>query len=110
MTMKVEGLRNQFSANAFVLVNLNLNLNVNVKAMDFRHRKQELLERARHVEQDARRVKNAQAQDIMRALAAFYRETAEELEDSGLFERHFLSLVFADQRLCPQSKALALND
>jgi len=30
--------------------------------------------------------------------------------ESRLFERHFLSLVFADQRLCPHAKALALND
>jgi hypothetical protein len=57
--------------------------------MDFRHRKHELLERAKHVEEEARRVKNAQAQDIMRALALLYREMAEELEKSGLFERRF---------------------
>ena len=32
----------------------------------------------------------------MRALGALYREMAEELEDSGLFERRFLPLIFAD--------------
>ena len=108
MSMKVGGLRNQFSANAFALVNFNLN--VNVKAMDFRHRKQELLERAKRVEEKAFYEKNAQAKDLMRALATLYRKMAEELEESRLFERHFLSLVFADQRLCPHAKALALND
>jgi len=64
--------------------------------MDFRLRKQTLLERARHVEKKASRQTNAQAQDLMRALAALYREMAEELEDSGLFERRFLPLHFAD--------------
>ena len=58
--------------------------------MDFRLRKQTLLERAKHVEEEASRVKNAQAQDLMRALALLYREMAEELENSGLFERRFL--------------------
>ena len=55
--------------------------------MNFRHRKQELLERAKRVEEEAGRVKNAQAQDVMRALALLYREMGEEIEDSGLFER-----------------------
>ena len=64
--------------------------------MDFRHRKQELLERAKRVEEKAAREKNAQGKDIMCALAALYREMAEELENSGLFERRFLSLDFAD--------------
>ena len=64
--------------------------------MDFRPRKQTLLDRAKHVEKKASRQKNAQAQDIMRALAALYREMAEELEVSGLFERRFLPLDFAD--------------
>jgi hypothetical protein len=63
--------------------------------MDFRLQKQILLERAKRVEKKASRQKNAQAQDIMRALAALYREMAEELEDSGLFERRFLPLDFA---------------
>ena len=63
--------------------------------MDFHLRKQTLLERAKQVEEKASRQKNAQAQDIMRALAALYREIAEELEDSGLFERRFLPLDFA---------------
>ena len=93
-----------------MFVNLNLILNVNVKAMDFRHRKQELLERAKRVEEKAFYEKNAQAKDLMRALTGLYREMAKELEESRLFERHFLSLVFADQRLCPHAKALALND
>jgi len=57
--------------------------------MDFRLRRQSLLERAKHVEDEARRVKNDQAQDVMRALALLYREMAEELENSGLFESRF---------------------
>jgi hypothetical protein len=64
--------------------------------MDVRLRKQELLERAQHQEEKARRQTNAQAQDIMRALALLYREMANELEDSGLFERRFLAGDFAD--------------
>ena len=64
--------------------------------MDFHLRKQTLLERAKHVEVKASRQKNTQAQDLMRTLAALYREMAEELEDSGLFERRFLPLHFAD--------------
>ena len=64
--------------------------------MDFRHRKQELLERAKRVEEKAFCEKNTQAKGIMRALAALYREMAEELEDSGLFERRFLPLDLAD--------------
>ena len=55
-----------------------------------------LLERARHQEEKASREKHAQAQDILRALAALYREMAEELENSGLFERRFSPLDFAD--------------
>ena len=57
--------------------------------MDFRLRRQNLLERAAQVEEEANRVKNAQAQGLMRALALLYSEMAEELEDSGLFERRF---------------------
>lgn len=64
--------------------------------MDFRFWKRELLERATHVEEKACREKNAQAQDLMRALATLYREMAEELDDSGLFERRFRSLRLAD--------------
>ena len=41
--------------------------------MDFRLRRQSLLERAKHVEEEASRAKNAQAQDVMRALAVLYR-------------------------------------
>jgi hypothetical protein len=82
-------------------VNLNLILNVNVKAMDFRHRKQELLERAKYTEEEASRVKNAQAQDVMRALALLYREMAEELEDRGLFERRLFPLDFVDLAALP---------
>ena len=52
--------------------------------------------RPRRVEDEARREPNAQAQDILRALALLYREMAEELEDSGLFERRFLIGDFAD--------------
>ena len=64
--------------------------------MDFLLRKQKLLERAKRVEEKASRERNVQAQDLMRALALLYREMAEELEDSGLFERRFLLLDFAD--------------
>ena len=64
--------------------------------MDFRLQKQTLFERAKHQEEKASREKNAQAQDVMRALAALCREMAEELEDSGLFERRFLPLDLAD--------------
>ncbi len=58
-------------------------------AMNYRLRGQNLFERAKQVEEQASRANNAQAQDVMRALAALYREMAEELEDSGLFERRF---------------------
>ncbi len=51
--------------------------------MNFCVRKQELLERAERVEKKARRQKNAQAQDILRALALLYREMAEELEEGS---------------------------
>ena len=64
--------------------------------MDFRLRKQTLLERAKHVEEEVSHAKNAQAQDLMRALALLYREMAEELEDSGLFERRLFPLDFVD--------------
>ena len=63
--------------------------------MHFRIRRQKLLGRAKHVEEEASRVKNAQAQDLMRALAVLYREMAEELEDSGLFGRRVLRLDVA---------------
>jgi hypothetical protein len=75
---------------------LHLVLNVDVKAMNFLLRKKELLERAKLVEQHAYRVKTAQAQDILRLLAALYREMAEELEDSTLFERRLFPLDFVD--------------
>jgi len=52
---------------------------MNGNAMNFRLRKKELLERAKLVEQDAYRVKTAQAQDILRLLAALYRDMAREL-------------------------------
>jgi len=51
--------------------------------MDFRLRRQSLLERARRVEEKAVREKNSQAKDLMRALAALYREMAEELEENS---------------------------
>ena len=63
--------------------------------MDFRLRRQSLLERAKHIEEGASRVENAQAQDLMRALALLYKEMAEELGESGLFERRLLRLDFA---------------
>ena len=53
------------------------------EAVDFRLRKQKLLERAKHVEEKASRQKNAQARDLMRALAALYREMANELEEGS---------------------------
>ena len=52
------------------------------------------------VEEEAYRVNNAQAQDLMRALALLYREMAEEFEDSGLFERRFPPLDVADFADC----------
>jgi hypothetical protein len=64
--------------------------------VDFRLQKQTLLERAKHQEEKARRQTNAQAQDILRALAVLFREMANELEDSGLFERRFDAVVCAD--------------
>ena len=64
--------------------------------MDSKLRKQELMERAERVEEEERRVKNAQAQDVMRALALLYREMAEELEKSGLFEHRLFPLDFLD--------------
>jgi hypothetical protein len=64
--------------------------------MDSGRRRQNLLARAQRVEDEARRVPNAQAQDLLRALAVLYREMADELEDSGLFERRFPPLEFAD--------------
>ena len=64
--------------------------------MDSGLRRQELLERAQRVDGEARREQNTQAQDLLRALAALYREMAEELDVSALFERRFLLLDFAD--------------
>ena len=55
---------------------MKFNLNVNVKAMDFRHRKQELLERGKRVEEKAFHENNAQAKDLTRALAALHPEMA----------------------------------
>jgi hypothetical protein len=68
--------------------------------MDVCLRKQTLLKRARQVEEKASCEKNAQAQDILRALALLYREMAEELEESGLFERRFVHLDFAGLARC----------
>ena len=64
--------------------------------MDFHLRRRSLLDRAARIEEKAVREKNSQAKDLMRALAALYREMAEELEDSGLFERRFDAVVCAD--------------
>ena len=64
--------------------------------MDFHLRRRSLLDRAARVEEKARRERNAQAQDLMRALAVLDREMAEELEDSGLFERRLFPLDFVD--------------
>jgi hypothetical protein len=57
--------------------------------MNFYVRKQELLERATHVEKEASRVKHAQAQDILRLLAALYRDMAREL-DKGSEVRKYM--------------------
>jgi hypothetical protein len=57
--------------------------------MSFRLRKKDLLERAKLVEQDACRVQTAQAQDILRLLAAVYRDMAREL-DKGSESRRYL--------------------
>ena len=65
-------------------------------AMDFHFRRQSLLERARRIEEEAYRMKNARVQDFMRTLALLYREMAEELEHDGLFERRFDAVVCAD--------------
>ena len=64
--------------------------------MDFHLRRRNLLERALRFEEKARDERNAQAQDLTRALAALYREMSEELEDGGVFERRFPPLYFAD--------------
>ena len=68
--------------------------------MDFGLFGQSLWERVRRVEEEAYRVNNAQAQDVMRALALLYREMAEELEESGLFEHRFPPLDVADLADC----------
>jgi hypothetical protein len=65
-----------------------VNLGVSGWAVDFRLQKQRLLERAESVEKKARRQKNAQVQDIMRALAALYREMANELEEGSAIPRY----------------------
>ncbi len=57
--------------------------------MNFGLRKKELLERAELVEQDAYRVKTAQAQDILRLLAALDRDMAREL-DKGSEVRKYM--------------------
>jgi hypothetical protein len=51
---------------------------------------------ALRVLKEARRERNAQARDLMRALALLYKEMAEELGESGLLERRFPLLHFAD--------------
>ena len=57
---------------------------VNGWAVDFRSQKQRLLERATRVEKKARRETNAQAQDLMLALAVLYREMARELDEGSV--------------------------
>jgi hypothetical protein len=64
--------------------------------MDFHLQRRSLLDRAARIEEQARRERNAQARDLMRALALLYKEMAEELGESGLFERRFLALHFAN--------------
>jgi len=75
-------LRNPCSAHALAFKNLN------GWAVDFGLQKQRLLERTKHQEERARRQKNAQAQDIMRALAALYREMANELEEGSVIANY----------------------
>jgi hypothetical protein len=58
--------------------------------VDFRLRKQTLLAQAKRVEKKARREKNAQAQDVMRALALLYREMANELEEGSVIPKYML--------------------
>ena len=77
-------LRNLRSADAFAF----MNLDVNGWAMDVRLRKKELLQRAKHQEEKAKRQKNAQVQDIMRALALLYREMASELEERSIIPHY----------------------
>lgn len=86
-------MRNLRSANAFAFVTLN---DLNGWAVDFKLRKQTLLKRVEHVEERANHMRDAQAQDILRALALLYRELASEDEESGLFERRFDAVVCAD--------------
>ena len=66
--------------------------------MDFRLQKQTLLERAKHQEEKASREKNAQAQDILRILAALYREMAKELEEVSVIPSRNASLPAAIDR------------
>jgi len=61
-------------------------------AMNFCLRKQELLERAEHVEKKARCQNNVQAKDIMRALALLYREMAEELDEGSVIPGYCIDL------------------
>jgi len=97
MNMKVRGL-----VEPVLCERINIQ-KVELSTMDYRIRRQKLLKRAKHVEEAPSCVKNAQAQDVMHALAALYREMAEELEDSGLFERRFLPLDFAHLAFGDQS-------
>jgi hypothetical protein len=88
-------LRNPRAADALVSFKANAIGN----AMKF-YAKEELFERASRVEDKARRERNVQAPDLMRALAALYCEMAEELDDKGLFESRFPPLHFADLPDC----------
>ena len=77
--------------------------------MDFRLRRQSLLERAKHIEEGASRVENAKPQDLMRALALLYKEMAEELGESGLFERRFPPFDFQSRRCSLRKGRLVHN-
>ena len=66
--------------------------------MDFRLQKQTLLERAKRQEEKASREKNAQAQDILRTLAALYREMAKELEEVSVLQSRNAGLPAAIDR------------
>ena len=78
---------------------------MNGNAMNFRLKKKELLERAKLVEQDAYRVKTAQAQDILRLLAACYRDMARELGKGSEVRKYMHRLKSLESGKRAQSSA-----
>ncbi len=75
--------------------------------MDFHLRRRSLLHRAAQLEERARRETNAQARGLLRALTLLYREMAEELEESGMFERRVLRLDAAKSTRLGQPRLIA---